>query len=281
MKITRRQFLKRAAATATLAGLPVAGYSIAIEPHWVEHPIVPMPVGNLPNNLVGKTVMQISDIHIGRRVSADFLLESFAQAKRLTPDFVVYTGDFVSFDDKSYADIEQLMPEAPRGKFGTVAALGNHDYGHRWQELHVADRISGILKDQGIDVLLNQVEDYSGLVIGGIEDFWSPRYAPELVTKQISPADPAIMLCHNPDGADSDGWGDYNGWILSGHTHGGQVRPPFLPAPILPVRNYRYAAGEVDLHDGRRLYINRGLGHLYRLRFNVRPEITIFKLQKA
>ncbi len=281
MKITRRQFLQRAVAAAAITSVPMAGYSIGIEPHWVEYPVIPMPVRNLPSNLVGKTLMQFSDIHIGRRVSSNFILESFAQAAALEPDYVVYTGDFVSFDDKSYADVAELMPHAPRGKLGTVASLGNHDYGHRWQELEVADKLAGILEDRGIRVLLNEVEDFSGLVIGGMEDFWSPRFNPQLVTSKISPQDPAIMLCHNPDGADADGWRDYQGWILAGHTHGGQVKPPFLPAPVLPVRNYRYSAGEIDLEDGRQLYINRGLGHLYRLRFNVRPEVTVFELQQA
>lgn len=87
------------------------------------------------------------------------------------------------------------------------------------------------------------------------------------------------MLCHNPDTLDVRPWAGYRGWILSGHTHGGQCKPPFLPPPLLPVQNRRYTAGEVLLDDGRRLYINRGLGHLLQVRFNVRPEITSFTLQ--
>ena len=90
-----------------------------------------------------------------------------------------------------------------------------------------------------------------------------------------------ILLCHNPDGVDKPQWPGYRGWILAGHTHGGQCKPPFLPPPLLPVRNKRYTAGEIDLTDGTRMYINRGLGHLLRVRFNVRPRVTIFKLRHA
>ena len=81
--------------------------------------------------------------------------------------------------------------------------------------------------------------------------------------------------------ADQPIWGDYEGWILAGHTHGGQVKPPFLPPPMLPVRNKRYTAGAFALSGNRSLYINRGLGNLWPVRFNVRPEITLFTLEAA
>jgi predicted MPP superfamily phosphohydrolase len=87
------------------------------------------------------------------------------------------------------------------------------------------------------------------------------------------------VLCHTPDALDALSWGDFQGWVLAGHTHGGQCKPPFLAPPLVPVRNPRYAAGEVALPDGRRLYINRGLGHLLQVRFNARPEITTFTLR--
>ena len=90
-----------------------------------------------------------------------------------------------------------------------------------------------------------------------------------------------LVLSHNPDTCDLPGWGGYQGWILAGHTHGGQCKPPFLPPPLLPVRNRRYTAGEFALTDGRKLYINRGVGHLLRVRFNVRPEVTVFTLTPA
>ncbi len=55
----------------------------------------------------------------------------------------------------------------------------------------------------------------------------------------------------------------------------------FLPPPMLPVKNRRYTSGAFDLGDGRSLYINRGLGHLLRVRFNARPEITCFRLTSS
>ena len=69
--------------------------------------------------------------------------------------------------------------------------------------------------------------------------------------------------------------------MLSGHTHGGQCNFPLIGTPYLPVANRRYVEGEFDLGDGRRLYINRGLGFNRRIRFNARPEITAFTLRRA
>ena len=76
-------------------------------------------------------------------------------------------------------------------------------------------------------------------------------------------------------------WEGYTGWVLAGHTHGGQCKPPFLPPPVLPVKNRRYTSGEIAVDSGRTLYISRGVGHLLKARFNVRPEITLFTLRNS
>ena len=127
-------------------------------------------------------------------------------------------------------------------------------------------------------MLRNEACSVAGLTFVGVDDLWSGAFAPGIAFGGISTTQAVIALCHNPDGADCPGWETFRGWILAGHTHGGQCKPPLLPPPILPVRNRRYIAGEVPLADGRRLYINRGLGHLLQVRFNVRPEITVFTL---
>ena len=92
---------------------------------------------------------------------------------------------------------------------------------------------------------------------------------------------PTVVLSHNPDVQDLPIWDGVRGWVLAGHTHGGQVKPPFLPPPILPVNNRRYTAGAFDVGPGRTMYINRGLGFLHQVRFGVRPELTLFTLARA
>ena len=138
-----------------------------------------------------------------------------------------------------------------------------------------------MLSENNITTLRNEQTSINGLNFIGFDDFWGLNFNPELAMKNLDTSKANITLCHNPDVCDLDVWKDYQGWILSGHTHGGQCKPPFLSPPMLPVKNKKYTAGKFDLDKGRTLYINRALGHLWQVRFNVRPEITIFKLDKG
>jgi hypothetical protein len=125
------------------------------------------------------------------------------------------------------------------------------------------------------------VHEVEGLQIVGLDDLWAKRFEPTEAFAGYDDRRPAIALSHNPDTVDLPVWDRYEGWILSGHTHGGQCKPPFLPPPLLPVRNRRYTQGEFSLSGNRSLYISRGVGHLLPVRFNVRPEVTLFELCPA
>jgi predicted MPP superfamily phosphohydrolase len=275
-RLTRRGFLRLGFYGTAGA---VLGYTYFIEPHWVEIVRRDLPVMNLPPQWSGRTLVQISDLHIGPIVDDAYIRSALRLAASLKPDLLAITGDFVSYHGPEQIDqAARVLAQVAPARLGTLAILGNHDYGHGWSELDVADRLEKQLRNVGIDVLRNQARDMDGLVIVGLDDLWGRQFDPDRVLPGLDPNKAAIVLSHNPDAVDRPGWGNYRGWILSGHTHGGQCKPPFLPPPLLPVENKRYTAGEFDLYDGRRLYINRGLGYLRRVRFNVRPEITAFTL---
>ncbi len=101
--------------------------------------------------------MQISDTHVGTRFPRSYLVESFQKAQALNPDFVVYTGDFVNYENEAqFGQLSEVYDHAVRGKLGTLGVLGNHDYGKDWREDHVADRVTKILTDKGIQMLRNE-----------------------------------------------------------------------------------------------------------------------------
>jgi len=278
--MNRRNFIKSGmglGAAASLTGL----YSWQIAPYQLEFVKLKMPIQNLPPELIGKTLIQVSDMHVGNRFDWNYLIESLDLAKAYQPDFVVYTGDFTSFEnEEQYSQLQNVMKSAVLGKIGSFAVLGNHDYGHGWSNETVASTTCEILENAGISPLRNEIGKSEGINFLGMDDYWGLNFGPEKMMAKQDPNAANIVLCHNPDVCDLPLWNDYQGWILSGHTHGGQVKPPFLPPPILPVKNRAYSAGEIDLKDGRTLYINRALGHMFPIRFNVRPEITVFELTK-
>ena len=268
---------------ATGVGLLGGFYSWQIEPFWIEFVKLKMPIKNLPKELLGKTLMQISDIHIGKRFDYNYIIESFKKAAEFNPDFVVYTGDYVSTykDEVQYKELEEVLNNCVKGRLGTVGILGNHDYGRNWSQHEVADNISNMLMEKGITLLRNEQKEFEGLNFIGFDDYWGLNFKPENVMNDYDISKPSVLLCHNPDVCDLNVWNNYQGWILAGHTHGGQCKPPFLNPPMLPVKNKRYSAGKIELSSDRLLYINRALGHLWQVRFNVRPEITIFELENG
>jgi hypothetical protein len=278
----RRTFIKKTLWSSVGIGFLTGLYTWQIEPFWLEFVKKNMPISNLPNQLVGKTLMQISDIHVGNRFDYNYIIESFKKAQEFKPDYVVYTGDFVNYEnEQQFSQLSEVLPYAVKGSLGTVGVLGNHDYGENWSQQAVADTITTQLTNAGITILNNTQTEIEGLNFIGLDDYWGLNFAPEKVMKNYQPTKANIVLCHNPDVCDLPVWNNYKGWILAGHTHGGQCKPPFLKAPMLPVKNKRYGQGEIDLFDGRTLYINRAIGHLWQVRFNVRPEITLFTLKNA
>lgn len=276
MRVTRRQFLSLAGTGAVAAA--TGTYAWRVEPHRLEIVRRHLPIRALPQSLVGRTLAQISDVHVGLRVDDEYLITVFERIAALRPDFVVLTGDLISYHDDVFEQMERVYRSFPRGRFATVGVLGNHDYGPAWSHPEIAERVLATAESLGIRMPRNEIHDIEGLQIVGLDDLWARRFDPVQALARLDSGRASIALSHNPDTVDKPGWERYQGWILSGHTHGGQCKPPFLPPPLLPVWNRRYTAGEFDLAGNRQMYINRGVGHLARVRFNVRPEVTLFEL---
>ncbi len=274
----RRDFLLTA--SAGLAGLVT--YAHWIEPFWLDVTHRELPIARLPQSLDGRTLLHLSDMHLGP-VSDHYLERVWRTAAALRPDIVVYTGDWVSYrGPEELRTLERHLPHVPRGAMATLSALGNHDYGYRWHDVQVCNAIVDRLHLAGITVLRNAKIDVDGLSMIGIDDYWSPFAKPEVALAGWTRDTPSLVLNHNPDCMDERSrWNGYDGWVLSGHTHGGQCRSPFLPPLMIPVRNKRYTSGEIAVGDGRRVYISRGVGFNVQARIDVRPEITLFTLHRA
>src|SRR5262245_12445354 len=181
--ITRRRFLWKLAGWGTLSSLAgLSVYTWRIEPHWVEVVRRPLPIAHLPDRLEGKLLVQISDLHIGPVVDEDYIAGAIDLACSLQPEILAITGDFMtSLGAEQIGNVCRVLQHLQPARLATVAILGNHDYGAGWKQPGVADELTDMLKGQGIAVLRNASLNIDGLAIAGLDDFWSPGFAPEQV----------------------------------------------------------------------------------------------------
>jgi len=282
VRITRRRFLGVAGASCAAA----AGYVFGIEPTWLRTVHHEVPMRGLDPRLDGMRIVQLSDLHVGAGVPLDYLREAVDRALALEPDVIVMTGDFVhqGGQARSVREASEIV-ERLRAPLGLFGVLGNHDNGVYDGRERVVPEGGGRIVEQlgaaGLAVLQNQaavVERPGGgaVRIVGYADLWSGGFDPAALP--ADPSRPTIALSHNPDSALDLAEKTDARLILSGHTHGGQVSIPFMGPPILPVANRQFAAGPYDI-DGCRLYVNRGVGWLRRVRLFVRPEVTLHVLR--
>lgn len=285
-RLTRRAFL-----FGCVGGLGLSGggltYVCGVEPLWAKMERVPLDLPDPHPDLIGLRIVQLSDLHVAPNVPTDFLLDQARRVTALRPDLIVITGDCVTRGcDDFLADLARIAA-ALEARLGVFAVLGNHDYDMTTSYLvrppgpaglARAARVAETLGGAGVVVLRNECRRVpvggGVLQLVGLEDYWSGQFNAAAAFADVDPRLPCLALSHNPDSIThlKDQPCD---WVLSGHTHGGQVRLPLLGAPVLPVIQRQYDQGRFEV-GGTRLYVNRGLGYLARVRFNCRPEITVF-----
>ncbi|ALG68415.1 phosphodiesterase YaeI [Beggiatoa leptomitoformis] len=283
--LSRRQLLRMGFYGSLISGL---GYSYFIEPRWLKVSLQTIPC-DMPA-MQPITVLHLSDFHASNAASLDLIEKACALAVQIPADCICLTGDYISThltDAKRYSDIlHRLSNHAP-----TVACLGNHDGGEWAIEHHGyanTDEVRALLQTAGIRLLHNQAMQLtvSQQVINlvGLGDVWAGECDPQKAFKAFAELSPqrrlTILLSHNPD--TKDFLMDYP-WdlLLCGHTHGGQfVIPLTNSAPFAPVLDKAYVYGVYPLGK-RHLHITSGVGNLYGLRFNCRPEISVLHLVSA
>ncbi|MGD8732384.1 MAG: metallophosphoesterase [Anaerolineales bacterium] len=273
-KVPRRSALKLIGTSGlalTLSGVLGYLYGFQIEPYWLSVEHVRIPIKDLPDELEGFTLVCLSDFHHEPSDNLRHVRRVVETVNELHPDVICLLGDYVFSDAKAiYALVEPLSDL--QATEGVYAVLGNHDY---WTDVHTV--IEG-LQQAGSVVLINQVvrleRGGQSLFLIGLDDGWSGTPDP-MGPLRSTPADvPAIMLMHEPDFADGIAALGQVDLQLSGHSHGGQVKPFFLKAPFRPQYAQKYVAGLYQV-DQLQLYVTRGVGTIPpRARFNCRPEIT-------
>ncbi|MBE9200818.1 MULTISPECIES: metallophosphoesterase [unclassified Nodularia (in: cyanobacteria)] len=278
-----RKWLKRASPSTfrflrwcLLLGFCTLFYAKSIEPNWISINSLQLTLPHLASEFHGYRIVQVSDIHRDRWMNPQRIRRIVDLVNQQEPDLVAITGDLITrhlpqFIPSLGSTLGQFMP-----KDLTVATLGNHDHENDVQAIIQVIEQSGIVH-LGNDVYT--LKRGQGILhIAGVDDVGMGKDRLDLVLQKLPPGGAAVLLAHEPDFALSSATTGRFDLQLSGHSHGGQVRLPFLKPPILPPWGKRYYLGLYQVGD-MQLYTNRGLGMTgLHLRFFARPEITVFTL---
>ncbi len=258
--------------------------AIFIEPHWIQ--VTRRSLGKRPS----LRVVHISDIHY--KGDRSYLMRIVAMVNRLAPDAVCFTGDLV--EDKRYLD--EALNILGQMSVPLYGVPGNHEYwsGASFDRIGKAFQKTGgewlvdrstvsaqgrllIAGRSGTEINTRQSESESAMP--GHEMEWNPVLPtpPIAVTSQDTSAPKRILLTHYPLDIENIKGSRFD-LILSGHSHGGQVRLPFLGALIVPFGVNGYQRGVYPTPAGP-LHVSAGLGTFFLpVRFLCRPEITLIEL---
>ncbi|MEK6759564.1 MAG: metallophosphoesterase [Deltaproteobacteria bacterium] len=278
MMITRRGFFK----AGILLGGAVAIEGFVIEPEKIRVEKVSVPIAGLGAGLDGFTICQITDIHHSHTVSLDYIEGVIRMANSLEPDMMALTGDYIDMDREYMGPVIRCLSDL-KARHGSIAVMGNHDYfiGREYSK--------DVISSNSIPLLENShtIIEYGGsrLCVAGVTDLLEDTPDAGAALAGV-PADiPRVLLSHHPDYSERIDTGLRVDLILSGHTHGGQVRLPFGIAPIVPSAfGQKYSGGLVSLgrDEGTKVYVSRGIGvSMIPVRFNCPPEITLIRLTAA
>jgi predicted MPP superfamily phosphohydrolase len=270
---SRRNFLG-------LGGLGAAGFGYVrfAEEEWLE---INEPKLTLRPNGREIRLLHLSDFHASPVVSLSYISRAIDLGLSLKPDVICLTGDFITskynyFPEYS-AILRKLSAAAP-----TLACMGNHDGGLWARRYGYSDwkLVGKLLNESGATLLhnANRVLEISATPIQfvGLGDLWANEIDATSAFKKTHPDLPTVVLSHNPDSKSELATHPWN-LMLSGHTHGGQLRIPLLGTPFAPVRDKRYVAGLNPWRD-RWIHTTKGVGNLHGLRLNCRPEVSLLHL---
>ncbi|MGI8468374.1 MAG: metallophosphoesterase [Pyrinomonadaceae bacterium] len=227
----------------------------------------------LPKELDGFRIAQLSDLHHSPFTSLELINESIEIANRLAPEMFALTGDFVSHDTAYIAPVADALSRL-KSEFGSFACLGNHDH---WTN---AELVTDLLRGEGITVLVNEglrlkVRGAS-FWLCGVDDLTLAKTDIKAALKDSREDEMKILLAHNPKILYRAARRNVD-LMLSGHTHGGQVKFREEEDKILLTR--KLSSG-LYRRKNTQVYITRGIGTVVvPVRYRCPPEITLIELR--
>ncbi len=274
----RRALLSAASNAALTAPLAVIGFGIIVERRKFILKEVRIPIANLPKELEGFTMVQLTDMHVSPYLEPKDLARAVDMANETKAKLALVTGDLITAAgdplDACIAELARLRADA-----GVFGCMGNHEI-YAQSEAYTAQQAARF----GMRFLRGEAKALrfgsATLNLAGVDyqpfgKIYLP-HAAELVAKTERTVN--ILLSHNPDVfpvAADQGWD----LTLAGHTHGGQVTFELLSRHLNIARFFTpYVQGTYE-RNGKSIFVSRGLGTVgVPARVGAPPEVVLVKL---
>lgn len=271
---------ERLLVAGALAAGALTAYAVLIEPRWLEVTRTRVHIRRLPPQLEGLRIALLSDLHVGAGTPFRVIRHACELAMRERPDLIALTGDFAADDAPGFREVLDAL-DGIEARLGVYAVPGNHDYRVGIDKWHREIGAHPTITDLTNMALVREV-DGARLCIAGVDDL--SQGTPQLeVLPPPAERDLTILLAHDPDQAERSRRAyDQVDLILSGHTHGGQVRLPWIGALRNPSEHDDLYEEGLRRRPWTQVYTSRGVGTVrLPVRFLCRPEVAILELTAA
>jgi len=255
------------------AGLLLWGAIVEVDKLTVERTTLRLPTW--PLEWSGLTVAFIADFHLRDFQTVSLSRRAILAALEAQPDLIVLGGDFVASWKNESLEMLEVVFELLEPYAGRVFAVpGNRDYRDGYPEF-----LLPIFDKFGIKLLRNEVVNFHGLQIAGIDSANAHQADPLGTLEKANSKDPILVVWHEPDMVE---WvPDGAALMLSGHSHGGQFTTPWGWAPVTSKNGSKYLRGFYP-YAPTPVYVTRGLGTTGPpSRLFCTPEVSILTLVSA
>lgn len=221
-------------------------------------------------------LVQITDFHNQKINNMGRVL---TEIEKFEPDMIAITGDIISKNAESFENVKALISKLEKTKIPIYYVYGNHEE----YNIGLNVELTKFLEESGINILKNKsvVIEEKGVNILGVGDAYSGNDNLEQCISGLDMAKYNLMLTHSPNIIDRQGLADID-LIICGHTHGGQLRLPFIGALLAPGQGWfpKYDKGIFEV-GASKLYIDSGVGCSgINIRLLNQSQITFIEIKK-
>jgi uncharacterized protein len=243
-------------------------FLLTVEHHAIE-------LAKLPAGFDGFRIVHLSDIHHSPFTSSEQIERAVETANRLKPDIIALTGDYISHDRRYAAPCAELLGRL-RARHGVFAVLGNHDH---WTD---AALITDLFRAEGITVLVNQGMRFErngeAFWLAGVDDTMVGLEDLSLALAGARESEMKLLLAHNPIILRRAARANVD-FVLSGHTHGGQVK--FRSEQSASGKPRRRLLRGLGRQGETQIYVTRGVGTVVLpIRYGCPPEVSLLELRR-